>query len=116
MLALWVGVGLLTGAGGSVTPPAIVIGGGYDFLNNRKRKHDDEEAEQDVSREALEIVKIGKAPNEIITGLVIPKPGITRSRPAQLDALSKSSFDAAKAKSDRLRQIQLADDEWLLLN
>ena len=119
MLALWVGVGLFTGAGGTVAPPPplVVIGGGsYNFLNPRKRKREDDELEQDVSREALEIVKIGKAPNEVITGIVIPRPAQLISRPAQLDALSKASFDAAKAKSDRLRQIQLADDEWLLLN
>lgn len=122
MLALWVGVGLFTGAGGTVVapPPTLISGGAgnYNFLNRRKSKREDEdEKDEIVLRETRTVVKIGKAPHETITGLVIPKAKTVRAKGRnRLQEIEKANFDAAKAKSDRLRAIQLADDEWLLLN
>jgi hypothetical protein len=62
-------------------------GGSYNFLNRRKPKREEDDPE-------LEVVVLGKPGHETITGLVAP-------------------VDAAK---ERRRRIQLADDEWLMLN
>jgi hypothetical protein len=91
-------------------------GGRHKSIFSRQRKQEDEQPEADVSLETHTIVKIGTAPHEVITGLVIPKTRQARLSPSKLEALDRAKFESSKTKSDRLRAIQLADDEWLLLN
>ena len=119
MLLLWLATGVLTGHGGvTPPPPAAIISGGagnYNFLNRRKYKED--EVEDSPKPATLEIVKIGKAPHETITGLVIPKSKALRATGRdRLQEIEKSRFDAKQARADHLRAIQLADDDWMLLN
>jgi len=103
-----------------IPPVQGVISGGagnYNFLNRRKRKEEDDESETLVSRPSVEIVKIGKAPNATITGLVIPKGKEVRATGRnRLQEIEKSKFDTQKSRLDYLRAIQLADDDWMLLN
>ena len=119
MLALIILTGLLTGASEFGTQPVVVpsyvVGG--SFLDGKKRRYEaDDTDDQETEPTPLEIVKIGEAPNEVITGLVIPKRKAANTTTNPLQKIDADRFTANKLKSDRKRAIQLADDEWFLLN
>jgi hypothetical protein len=74
----------------------------------------DKPEQEQPEKTPLEVVKIGKADKEIITGLVVPKIRTKQTRPEVLERLAASQFNAAKIRGERLRRLQMADDEWLM--
>jgi hypothetical protein len=93
MYALWFNIGLLTGASASgaapVTPPASATGWSRKIF--KQKRQEAKTADETAKPAKRDVIVLGKGAKEIITGLV------------------------AKEK-DRLRKMQLADDEWLMLN
>jgi hypothetical protein len=104
--------------GNHIAPYATEYGVPTSPFRRKKKKDEYEQAdERPETPKPLEIVKVGKAPYEAITGLVIPKlktSGIdTRS---SLVAIERESTKAKRKQRERIRQLQLADDEWLMLS
>jgi hypothetical protein len=94
-------------------PSSQISGGGsYTWAKNRLFKRPDEEEQPE--KIPLEVVKIGKADSQIITGLVVPKAKPKQTRPAVLEKLAASEFNAAKLRGEQLKRLQMADDEWLM--
>lgn len=96
MYALWFNIRLLTGASASgaapVTPPTSATPGSYNFHYPRKKRKIEEKPVR------LDIITLGTGAKEIITGLV------------------SKARDRTATEKDRIRKLQLADDEWLLMN
>ena len=111
MIALYLATGVIAQQGGVTPPlgPSYILGG--SFLGRKKRKHARQE-DEDTKPRALEVVKIGKSPNETITGLVIPK---RKSAKAGIDHAQDNFDRSVKAKKKHHAKLIL-DDEWLLLN
>jgi hypothetical protein len=95
-------------------PQTVTISGGgsYTWAKNRLFKRPDEEDQPE--KIPLEIVKIGKADSQIITGLVVPKAKPKQTRPAVLEKLAAAEFNAARLRGEQLKRLQMADDEWLM--
>ena len=75
----------------------------------------DDEQERDELRK--EIVKIGTAPKEVITGIVQPPTRTTRRQP-KIDTLARLSAERLKAEAanrERIKRIIAQDDEWLMM-
>lgn len=83
----------------------------------RRRKRLEKETEE-PEKPPLEIIKIGKASAQTITGLVAPvtPPPKTTHRSLELERLASEQFNADQIRGKKLRQLQQADDEWLMLN
>ena len=113
LLALQIQLNLQAGA--APAPPSYVVGG--SFLDGKKRKRKTVEEETGLTKpEPLEIVVLGEAPNEIITGLVIPKRQALPRTASALDQFETAKATTKRAKAAKLRAQQIAEDEWLLLN
>lgn len=116
MILLWLAAGVLGQA--SDAPPVIettetYTGGSLKYLNPRKRTVIEEDTEPEDK--ALEVVKIGKAAPEIITGLV-QKPRKARTpRVETLARVAQQRREAEQARQEHIRRQIAADDEWLMM-
>jgi hypothetical protein len=111
------------GQSGTLVPPVVLDEfksggwvGNYDFLEGpgRKRKKlPDKQKEED---KPLEIVKTGKSSPLILPNIVLPKATRFSSTPSILQAIDATKFKSAREKRAFIRQLQLSDDEWLMMN
>ena len=122
MIQLWLLTGLISGASlqnSIVVPPPVDDGGApYDPWSARerakiraRRKH-----EHDDDKPPLEVIKIGKAPQQVvITGIVQPARKSAIKVATDITArLEQDRATALSKRKQRIRAMQMADDEWLM--
>lgn len=99
-----------------VVPPVVVESYGSGPFRRIKQTYrlDDEEERDELHKE---IVKIGTATKEVITGVVQPQTRRARRQP-KIDTLARLNAERLKAEAanrERIKRIIAQDDEWLMM-
>lgn len=96
-------------------------GGAYDFLDpERFRRRRKKKGDEDETPAPREVVKIKTQAGETVTGIVEFEPLKAPQRAPQYTSpmvgLERRDMETRAAYRRRLKAIQQADDEWLLMN